>query len=220
MRPAARTRGEVNKPLNIRPSPSDRADMAVSRPLLLTLVGAMLFVATFVAARGARTVADPASQASVTPPAPTPPKADVGAGKPDAAKPTREQVAERAAKRKAQAAPDPAEKALTERPAKVVGLPAPVAKALASKKVVVLFFFQDAADDDATGTAVNSLREIDGVKVFRDGIANLAKYRAVTASLGVAQAPAVVVVGRDRQAQLVEGYVDQATLAQLVVDAR
>jgi hypothetical protein len=186
--------------------------MAVSRPLLLTLVGAMLFVATFMAARGARTVADPASQASVTPPAPTPPKADVAGGKPDAAKVARQQEAERAAKRKAQAA--------ERRPAKVVGLPAPVAKALASKKVVVLFFFQDAADDDATGTAVNSLRGIDGVRVFRDGIANLAKYRAVTASLGVAQAPAVVVVGRDRQAQLLEGYVDQATLAQLVVDAR
>ena len=46
--------------------------MAVSRPLLLTLVGAMLMASTFLAARGARTAAEPVSQAAVVPPAPKP----------------------------------------------------------------------------------------------------------------------------------------------------
>jgi len=208
--------------------------MAVSRPLLLTLVGAMLMVATFLAAQGARTAAGPASQVVQPPPTPSPPKADTTAGKPGGApadkqgktkavkaKADKAKPGERTAKEKAAAAAKPAEEALAERkPARVVGLPAPVAQALANKKVVVLFFFQDAADDDATGKAVNSLRDIRGVRIFRDGIANLAKYRAVTAGLGVAQAPAVVVVGRDRNAQLLEGFVDEATLTQITVDAR
>lgn len=201
--------------------------MAVSRPLLLTLVGAMLMAATFLAARGARTAAEPASQAAVATPAPSPTQGNVAGGKPGGAKGAkqRDAKANEAAKPSADKAKagerSAKEKALAERqPAKVVGLPAPVAQALANKKVVVLFFFQNAADDDATGTGVNSLRGIRGVKVFRDGITNLAKYRAVTAGLGVARAPAVVVVGRDRKAQLIEGYVDQATLTQIVVDAR
>ena len=203
--------------------------MAVSRPLLLTLVGAMLMVATFLAAQGARTAAEPASQVVQPPPTPSPPKADATPGKPGGApadkqgktKADKAKPGERTAKEKAAAAAKPAEEALAERkPARVVGLPAPVAQALANKKVVVLFFFQDAADDDATGKAVNSLRDIRGVRIFRDGIANLAKYRAVTAGLGVAQAPAVVVVGRDRNAQLLEGFVDEATLTQITVDAR
>lgn len=198
--------------------------MAVSRPLLLTLVGAMLMAATFLAARGARTAAEPASQAAVAAPAPSPTQGNVAGGKPGGAKGAKQRAdkakaGERSAKEKA--ATKPAEKARAGRkPAKVVGLPAQVAQALANGKVVVLFFFQNAADDDATGTGVNSLRGIRGVKVFRDGITNLAKYRAVTAGLGVARAPAVVVVGRDRKAQLLEGYVDQATLTQIVVDAR
>ncbi len=180
--------------------------------------------ATFVAARGARTAAEPVSQAAIAPPAPAPPKGSVTGGKPEAAKAARERqakAAQREAKAVQQREAKAAEKVAAERrPAKVVGLPAPVAKALATKKVVVLFFFQNAADDDATGAAVRSLDSIRGVKIFRDSIANLANYRAVTAGLGVAQAPAVVVIGRDRAAQLFEGYVDEATLTQVVVDAR
>lgn len=198
--------------------------MAVSRPLLLTLVGAMLMAATFLAARGARTAAEPASQAAVAAPAPSPTQGNVAGGKSGDAKGAK-QRADRAKARersaKEEAAAKSADQARAERKlAKVVGLPDPVAKALANKRVVVLFFFQNAADDDATGAGVNSLRGIRGVKIFRDGITNLAKYRAVTASLGVTQAPAVVVVGRNRKAQLLEGYVDQATLTQIVVDAR
>jgi flagellar motor protein MotB len=184
----------------------------------------MLMAATFVAARGARTAAEPASQAAVASPAPSATPANVVGGKSGDAKgakqrPDTAKARERSAKE--EAAAKSAEQARAERKlAKVIGLPDPVAKALANKRVVVLFFFQNAADDDATGTGVNSLRGIRGVKIFRDGITNLAKYRAVTAGLGVTQAPAVVVVGRNRKAQLLEGYVDQATLTQIVVDAR
>jgi hypothetical protein len=36
----------------------------------------------------------------------------------------------------------------------------------------------------------------------------------------VAQAPAVVIVGKKRRARLIEGFVDAGTLRQHVVDAR
>ena len=84
----------------------------------------------------------------------------------------------------------------------------------------MVFFSQRGADDATTARAVGSLRGLKGVSVFRDGVKNLARYRAMLSGLGVAQAPAVVIVGRDRRAQVVEGFVDAGTLFQLVADAR
>ena len=95
-----------------------------------------------------------------------------------------------------------------------------VGHALRSRRVVVLFFRQRGADDAATARAVRSLRGLERTSVFRDGIRHLSRYRAVVGGLGVAQAPAVVIVGRQREAQVVEGFVDAGTLKQLVLDAR
>ena len=103
---------------------------------------------------------------------------------------------------------------------KAAGVPAPVARALVDRKVVVLFFRQAAADDLATAEAVNGVRGMKGVAVFAAPIAKLAKYRGLVSGLGIAQAPAVVVVHRSRQAQLIEGFVDPASLKQVVEDAR
>jgi len=105
--------------------------------------------------------------------------------------------------------------------AKARGVPRPLARALARRRVVVLFLRQHrGADDAATARAVTSIGDRKGVSVFRDGIDRVAKYRGIVSGLGVAQAPAVVIVGPDRRAQLVEGFVDEGTLSQLVVDAR
>jgi hypothetical protein len=86
--------------------------------------------------------------------------------------------------------------------------------------VVVLFFGQGGADDTATGKAVDGLKNLKGVSIFRDGIDHVARYRGLVGNLGVAQAPTVVIVDPKRQAQLVEGFIDPGTLEQLVVDAR
>ena len=117
-------------------------------------------------------------------------------------------------------------KAVAKTPAKpatpkVTGVPAPVARALAKKHVVVLFFRQaGSADDRAVASAVNAQKGRKGVSVFSDSIARLARYRAAVGQLGISQAPTVVIVGGNGQAQLVEGFVDEGTLTQRVVDAK
>ena len=56
--------------------------------------------------------------------------------------------------------------------------------------------------------------------MFTDPIRRLARYRGLVGALGISQAPAIVIVGRDRRARVVEGYVDGASLAQDVADTR
>ena len=184
--------------------------------------------ATFLAARGARTAAEPASQAAAVVPTPTQGKA---AGKPDAAKKakprnggkSRAEKAKQGAAPAAKPKPKPKPKPATP-PAPAVtampGVPAPVARALSRKQVVVLFFRQRAADDSATAAAVRGVRGTKGVAVFQAPITQLAKYRGLVSALGIAQAPAVVVVDRSRQARILEGYLDSASLEQIVKDAR
>lgn len=184
--------------------------MPISRPVLLGLIGAILAMATFFATGAARKEATAPAAA----PAAEQPKPDVKkvvADKP-AVKP-----------KKAEAVATPAKPAKPAKPAapKVEGVPAPVARALAKKRVVVLFFRQSgAADDRAVASAVNAQKGRKGVSVFTDNIARLARYRAAVAPLGISQAPTVVIVGRNGQAQLVEGFVDEGTLTQQVVDAK
>lgn len=205
--------------------------MAVSRPLLLTLVGAMLMASTFLAARGAReTAAEPAKQAVVPP---SGGKANAAGGKPPAAnKANADGKAGDPAKsrsdkaKKVTPAREPKQKPKPAAPpeggagAAVPGVPGPVARALARRQVIVLFFRQSAADDSATAAAVKGVRGTKGVAVFQAPIIKLAKYRGLVSELGIAQAPVVVIVDRAKQAQLIEGYVDPASLKQLVQDAR
>jgi outer membrane biosynthesis protein TonB len=187
---------------------------------MLALIGAILAAATFLATSSARQQA--------TAPAPTPAAEQP---KPDVKKAVEDKPAVKPKKSKAVATPaKPAtEKAKAKTPAKpakpaapkVVGVPAPVARALAKKRVVILFFRQSgAADDRAVASAVNAQKGRKGVSVFSDKISRLARYRAAVGQLGISQAPAVVIVGRDGKAQIVEGFVDEGTLTQQVVDAK
>lgn len=210
--------------------------MAVSRPLLLVLVGTLLAAATFLAARGAHeTSADPApavqaaaptvekvTPAPVKDPKSKPDKADRAGGPADEKTEPKAQStgpgkpANRGDRREL-----PVKKAGPTVKLKVPsGVPRPVGRALARKRVVVLFFAQRGADDEFTAEAVKAVRGKKGVSVFRDKIERLAVYRRLTNGLGVAQAPATVVIGPDREAQLIEGFVDAGTLRQLVVDAK
>jgi len=201
--------------------------MAVSRPLLLALLGLVLATATLFAARGAnQTAADTASNPVVPAPTPVTPgpsrlaKDPAGAAakrdkaRDDNAKPGAKDARPARERDKPARAPRKAEAALP------AGVPAEVGRALRDRQVVVLFFGQGGADDVATAEAVASLRGLKRVAVFRDGIQNLGKYAGVVSGLGVAQAPAVVIVGRQRRARLIEGFVDSGTLRQQVVDAR
>jgi hypothetical protein len=204
--------------------------MAVSRPLLLALLGLVLATATLFAARGAsQSAAGNASNAAVATPAPTP----VSPAPPKKAKdPTgpvtgKDKARDKSAKPQAsddvtpaRKSDEPARRPLRAKAPLPDGVPAGVGRALRERQVVVLFFGQGGADDFATAEAVASLRGLERVAVFRDGIQNLGKYPGIVSGLGVAQAPAVVIVGKKRRARLIEGFVDSGTLRQQVVDAR
>jgi len=90
-----------------------------------------------------------------------------------------------------------------------------------NKKVVIFFENPRALDDKAVAASVRSLdRRTKNVVVLSDDLRNVDHYGKLLENLGVTQAPAIVVIGRSGNAQLVEGYVDGPTLVQVVADAR
>lgn len=170
--------------------------MPISRPLLITLVAAVVAAFGFYATQGSRDAAETPEVAST--PAPVAPAAT----KPEAVS---------AAKR--------ADRSRSRREAAGGVLP-PVQRALDDRKLVILFFYKPgSADDEATARGVAALRS-SSVAVFTDPVDRLGKYRQLIGGLGISQAPAVVIIKRDRTARVIQGYVDPATLAQDVADAR
>ena len=171
--------------------------MAISRPILIALVAAVVGLAAFYATQGSRDAAETAAPVAPVVPAET-------AQRPDTATDRRK-------------SPEARRRVRAER----IGMPLSVARALRARNTVVLYFRgSPSADDRATARAVAGLRGQRGVTVIADRIGRLGRYRAVVGDLGIAQAPAVVIVGRGRSARVVEGYIDPTTLAQDVADAR
>jgi hypothetical protein len=182
--------------------------MAVSRPVLLVLIGAVLAAAAWFATSGSRSTdsagSDPAPVTRQAEPKAAAPKQQAAAPKPDAV-----------------AAASPAQLARAERAAAAErGVPAKVTRVIDSGRIAVLFFFQPgAADDAATATAVRGVRGQPRVRVFAVPIGDVADYRAVVSGAQVNQAPSVVIATK-RGATLVEGFVDRESLIQRVADAR
>lgn len=176
--------------------------MPISRPLLIVFVTAIVALFGFYATQSMRNSTE--ASAPVVPTAPTEPPATKAPAKSDA---------------KAVKTDKPAAK--PDRVAATPGVPPAVERALDARKQVVLFLYKPGSSDDrATARAVGALRGTRGVAVFTDPIGRLGKYRGLVRELAIAQAPAVVIVGKDRSARVVEGYIDPATLAQDVADAR
>jgi hypothetical protein len=186
--------------------------LSLPRPILLALVGLVAISAAFVATRGKKD-ATPAPSSSPTATLAAPSKLD--------AKSKRDTPAKKA-DRSAAGVNTPAKPASKVDAASITGLPRRVAHAIAKRRVVVLFFTQRGpADDTATRASVRALKEQQGkVSVFSDRIRNLSRYHRLVGELGVAGAPAVVIVGRDLKARLIEGFVDKDSLLQQVKDAR
>jgi cytoskeletal protein RodZ len=190
--------------------------MPVPRPLLLALLGLLLLSATFFATRNANKASDssePVAQSAVGKPSSKPnsqaEKSEAAAPKPEPAK----KQASASANDEPQARP--AKRKRTVPRAKVVE------RAVADGRVVVLAFFQKRSADDAeTRAAVASVKRRHLAVVFTDSIDRIGRYGSVVGSLGINQAPAVVIIDADKKARLVEGYVDPETLSQEVSDAR
>jgi hypothetical protein len=89
------------------------------------------------------------------------------------------------------------------------------------RKVVIFFENPRGADDRAVDSAVRGLdRETRNVVVLTDHVGNVDKYGSMVEDLGVSQTPAVVVIDRRGSARLLQGYIDAASLVQVVADAR
>lgn len=165
--------------------------MALPRPTLLAIAGAMLSMLSFtvmrtVGASGTEEFALPAP----APQAVTQSASDGPAGQ--------------------SKAPEP----------KLEGVPAPVANALAGGKVVVLLFVEPGgAEDRATAKNFSAVSGLKGVRAFKATIAEVGKYAGIVANLGITQAPAIVIVRPDLTAvQPIQGYAESGYLLQRVKD--
>jgi hypothetical protein len=101
------------------------------------------------------------------------------------------------------------------------GLPSRVARALDAKKtVVILFWNKGGVDDRSVKGSVDRLPRRGGkTAVFTDKIANLASYTRVTAAASVNTTPALVIVNRKGEAEVLNGYYDFQTIRQFVGNA-
>ena len=199
--------------------------MALPRPALLGILGALLIAATFMAMhRGG-------SSGSTSTPAPSP--AHVATPKSVPAKHAQATPVKHAVATPAKPVKHAAKQTTANKPAPVktntttsqeagasVGLPLKVAQAFAKKQVVVLYFGGAGADDSLTADSVRTLKASagHGVAVFIDKLSNLAVYRRVVEGLNVSQAPSIVIVDRAKKAQVLEGFIDTGSLRQAVAD--
>jgi hypothetical protein len=189
--------------------------MALPRPALLGILGALLIAATFlVMHRGGSS--NSSSPPNTTPLHATAPKP--ATAKHAAAKPAKHAAVKHTAAKKS--APVKVNVPAGQEAGASVGLPLKVARAFAKKQVVVLYFGSAGADDSLTADSVRSLKASagHGVAVFMDKLSNLADYRRVVEGLDVSQAPSIVIVDRDKKAQVLEGFIDTGSLRQDVAD--
>jgi len=169
--------------------------MALPRPTLLAIAGALLSLISFTAMRtiGTQMAAD----------LPMPDIAAQGVtGGPSSAP-----------KNDAKPEPPPTPR--------VEDVPRAVSGALADGKVVVVLFTEPGgADDRATARHFGAVSQLgNGVRAFRADISNLGRYAGIVADLGVTQAPSIVIVRPDlRAVPPIEGYVESQYLLQRVKD--
>ena len=172
---------------------------SLPRPVLLAIIGTVLFAGMFMFTRsrsgGSDTASTPATPAQQTPATPAP-----------ASKP----------------APTEGAAATADSKTSGEGLPVAVGRALDKKKVVVLLFWNSkAVDDRSVHESVARLSRHGGrVAVFDDTVRNLSHYTRITGTAQVTQTPSLVIVDRRGAAQVKTGYLDFETIDQFVDTAR
>jgi hypothetical protein len=201
--------------------------MALPRPALLGILGALLIAATFMVmhkrgSSGNSSTPTPAPAQVATPKPAQADNAGSGPAKHAATATPAKPVQHKAAKHTAakNSAPVKVTTPAGQEAGASVGLPLKVARAFAKKQVVVLYFGGAGTDDALTADSVRSLKASagHGVAVFMDKLSNLADYRRVVEGLNVSQAPSIVIVDRAKKAQVLEGFIDAGSLRQDVAD--
>lgn len=178
---------------------------SLPRPVLLAVIGVVAVAGLFVVTRGGQDGGSPAPPAPSQTSQPSSPSAS-----------TPEAPAERAVPGDKSAAPSPdrGEPGST-------GLPTRVAKALDAKKtVVILFWNKNAVEDRSLKGSVDRLSRRNGrVAKFTDSVKNLSRYTRITTAATVTQTPALVIVNKRGQAEVLNGYYDFQTVNQFVSNA-
>jgi hypothetical protein len=207
--------------------------MAVPRPiLLLSVLGVALLAVTFYTVRGAREqsqnseiskavqIAQPQPVKRLKPPAKAPASGNhKAAGAPHRSAPAAHKAVPAKPAPAKTAKPHPAAAAKHKDGGSKLGLPADVARAIGQHKIVVVLFYQRGhADDDGTAKSVEAVRS-NRVSVFKASPKQLDSYSSLVGGLNLSSLPATVIVGRDRSARVVEGFVDSRTMAQEVADS-
>jgi hypothetical protein len=202
--------------------------MAVPRPiLLLSVLGVALLAVTFYTVRGAREQwqnGEISKAVQIAQPQPVKQLKPQGKA-PAHAKHKTSAIHKAAPVKPVKPAPTKPAKPQPVAPAKrkdagaQLGLPADVARAIGQHKtVVVLFYKRGSADDDGTAKSVESVAS-KSVSVFKASPKKFKSYASLVGGLDLSSLPATVIVGRDRSARVIEGFVDSRTLAQEVADS-
>jgi hypothetical protein len=155
--------------------------------------------------------------------------APAAAAKPTATKATATKAAAKPATTKAVAKPA---KVVAKKPAAAPKTAAPKAASasdpsavllsyLAKGKTVVLLFHGDGADDVAARKAVHRVALHDkGVVSAYASISKVAKYDAITSGIDVTSAPTILVIGKNKKAVELTGFVDYGVVRQTIGDVR
>src|SRR5437764_14233741 len=190
--------------------------MALPRPALFGILGALLIAATFMVMHRGGGSSNPSTPTRAPQHVASKPAPAKHAAAP--AKPVKHAVAKHTAVKKS--APVKVKVPAGQEAGASVGLPLKVAQAFAKKQVVVLYFGATGADDTLTADSVRTPKASAGhrVAVFMDTLSNLADYRRVVEGLDVSQAPSIVIVDHAKKAQVLEGFIDAGSLRQDVAD--
>jgi hypothetical protein len=188
--------------------------LPVSRPVLIALIGAVLFAGIFTLhRRGGKS--EPASATSSQP---TPSTSSPQTSQP--ASPS--QPATQPQTSSPTSTPRSPTRASSSRSVShKTALPRPVRRAIDAHKVVVLLLWNPkGVDDKAVKSAVDSLPRRGGnVRVFTDTSRHASRYVRITSATNVSQTPTLVVVNRRGKARVATGYLDGDSVEQYVVDA-
>ena len=80
---------------------------------------------------------------------------------------------------------------------------------------------RDSSEDSSVRGSPSTGRvgDVGAAACSSDTVARISNYRRVVGSLGISQTPAMVVIDKNRNARLFEGYLDAGTIRQSVTDA-
>lgn len=195
----------------------------ISRPLLFLLIAVVGFAGAWMTVLRPQAESSPAgaTPAPIAAPATTPATAlgsavdgaQGAAAASDASTAARERAAANPAGAPAPAAArTPAAKAKPESAA-------PAAKPAGRPKVTVLLFAGTGADDAVARDVVRSARR-PGVRVVVASLRDVASYADLLGGVEVTASPTILVIGKNRRAQRIEGLPDAAQVQQALRAAR